>query len=290
MTDSTNAEIYDRGYRVYDGPRTGIGTAVKSVFLASVQRALGLRRKFRFKIVPLLTIVLAYLPALIFVGIAIVIPGDLAGETSEYSWYFGITGIIVMLFTAFVAPELMINDRRTGLFGLYLSSPLNKFHYLVAKVGALVAVVSLVTVLPSLFFVLGYIVVGSGPDGFGNTLEIIAKIVFSGLIVALFYSLIGMAISTVTNRQGVASAIIIMFFLTSAFLTNSLVFEADAPEWILALSFVELPVDVAARIFDETQTQLSGVSTAVSTATLVGVLVVSLATIWFGYQRIEVTK
>ncbi len=290
MTDSTSAEIYDRGYRVYDGPRTGTGTAVKSVFFASVQRALGLRRKFRYKIAPVLTIMFAYIPALIFVGLAIVIPGDLSGETSDYSGYFGITGIAVMLFTAFVAPELMINDRRTGMFGLYLSSPLEKLHYLVAKVGALVSVMSLVTVLPSLFFVLGYILVGNGPDGFGNTLEVIAKIIFTGLIVAMFYSLIGMAISTVTNRQGVASAIIIMFFLTSAFLTNSLVFEADAPDWILALSFVELPVDVAARIFDEAQNQLDGVSTSVSMGTLVGVLAVSLATIWFGYQRIEVTK
>ncbi len=290
MTDPSSAEIYDRGYRVYDGPRTGLRTSIKSVFVASAQRALGLRRKFRYKIAPVLTILFAFIPALIFVGLAIIIPGDLGGEAVDYAGYFGITGIIVMLFTAFVAPELMINDRRTGMFGVYMASPLSKGHYLAAKVGSLVAVVSIVTVLPSLFIVLGYILVGTGPGGFGNTIEIVAKIILTGLVVAVFYSLIGMAVSTVTNRQGVASAVIIMFFLTTAFLTNALVFQANAPEWVSALSFVELPVDVAGRIFDEPINQLDGVSTAASLSSLIGVLVISLATIWFGYQRIEVTK
>ena len=290
MTDQSNAEIYDRGYRVYDGPRTNTAAAMKSVFIASVQRALGLRRKFRYKVAPILTILIAFVPALIFVGIAIVIPGDLLGEQADYSGYLGLTGIAVLLFTAFVAPELMINDRRTGMFGLYMSSPLRKLHYLAAKVRALVSVMSLVTILPPLFLIVGYILVDVGPDGFGNIVETIAKIFFSGFLVASFYALIGMAVATITNRQGVASAITIMFFLTSALLTNVLVNQAEAPDWVLAFSFVELPVDVVARIFGEDVNQLTGLNTGTSVAVFVGVIVVSLATIWFGYQRIEVTK
>lgn len=290
MTNSNNAEIYDRGYRVYDGPRTGVSTAMKSVFSASVQRALGLRRKFRFKIVPILTIVIAFVPALIFVGIAIVLPGDIAEELVDYSGYFGLTGIAVMLFTAFVAPELLITDRRTGMFGLYLSSPLGKLHYLLAKLRALITVVSMVTLLPALFLLIGYILIGSGPEGFVSTIKLIGQIILSGLIVALFYSLFGMAVATVSNRQGVASAVIIMFFLASAFLANTVVEAADAPEWMLAFSFIELPVDVAARIFNEPFNELVGVSTATSVIVLVGVMLVSAAVTWFGYQRIEVTK
>lgn len=290
MTNSNSAEIYDRGYRVYDGPRTGMSTAMKSVFSASVQRALGLRRKFRFKVVPILTILIAFVPALIFVGVAIVLPADLGEELVDYSGYFGLTGIAVMLFTAFVTPELLITDRRTGMFGLYLSSPLGKLHYLTAKLRALVTVVSMVTLLPALFLMIGYILVGSGPEGFVDTIKLAGQIFLSGLIVALFYSLFGMAVSTISNRQGVASAVIIMFFLASAFLANTLVDEADAPDWMLALSFIELPVDVAARIFDEPFNQLDGLSTATSAVVLVGVMVLSAAVTWFGYQRIEVTK
>ena len=36
---------------------------------------------------------------------------------------------------AFVAPEALCTDRRTGMLGLYLASPLTRDSYLVAKVA-----------------------------------------------------------------------------------------------------------------------------------------------------------
>ena len=74
MSATSEAQIYDRGYRAYDCPRSGIGGAMLSVYIASIQRAFGLRRKFRFKAVPLLTVLLAFAPAIAFLGLAILLP------------------------------------------------------------------------------------------------------------------------------------------------------------------------------------------------------------------------
>ncbi len=290
MTD-TNAEIYDRGYRVYDGPRTGVTSARRSVVAVSIQRALGLRRKFRFKVVPTITIFVAFAPALVFVGLAVVVPSEIVeGLVVDFGGLFALTSIAVILFTAFVAPELLINDRRSGMFGLYMASPLGRSHYIVAKLLSLVIVICTVTLLPAVFLLIGYIVVGIGPDGFGNTIADLLRILVSGTSIALFFALFAMAVATVTNRVGVGSAVIIMSFLASAFIAGTLVEVADAPDWVGAFALPALPIDVAARIFDEPFNQIPDVSGLVTVSVFVGVMVLSSLIIWFGHQRIEVTK
>ncbi len=290
MTNGTNAEIYDQGYRVYDGPRTGVRTAVFSVWKVSVQRALGLRRKFRFKIIPAITIFISFVPALVFLGISVVFPAELADQFVDFSGYFGLTGVATVLFTAFVTPELLISDRQSGMFGIYMASPLDRGNYLWAKLQAIVGVISTVTLLPVVFLLIGYLLVGVGPEGFSDIASTGLRIALSGLSVALFYSLIGMAVATLTNKAGVGSAVVIMLFLVSAFLANALVDVADAPDWVLAFSLFQLPGDIAARIFDEPINQLNGVSTAASVSVFVATLVLSLVIVWSGYKRVEVSK
>lgn len=287
----TNAEIFDQGYRVYDGPRTGVATARRSVASISIQRALGLRRKFRFKIVPIITIFVAFAPALVFVGIAVVLPNELAdGLTVDFGGFWSLTSIAVILFSAFVTPELMIGDRRTGMFGIYMASPLGRGHYVAAKLQSLVTVISTVTLLPPVFLLIGYVLVGIGPEGLGNTILDLLRIVLVGFLIALYFSLFSMAVATVTNRVGVASAAVIMSFLISGFLTSALVEAADAPAWVRALSLVELPIDLSARVFDEPLNQIDDVSGLASISVFAAVMVISAAVVWIGHQRIEVTK
>jgi hypothetical protein len=44
--------LYDRGYRTYDGERTGPSGARKAVYKDGVRRVLGLGRKAREKVYP----------------------------------------------------------------------------------------------------------------------------------------------------------------------------------------------------------------------------------------------
>jgi len=286
-----SAEIYDRGYRPYDGPRTGVSGGMRSVYVASVQRALGLRRKFRFKIVPLIAILISYLPAIGFLGMAVLLPSELASEVvAEYASYFGLIGIAVILFTAFVAPELLSTDRRTGLFGLYMASPLNRMQYLATKVAALLSVLLMVTLFPVFFLMIGYTVTDLGPQGFGNTMKLLAQIAVSGVLLAFFFALIGMAASSFTDRQGFASAGIVLVLVASGVLAGTLYEVADFDPWIQVLALPALPLDVIGRIFNDTEPQFIDVEGWQAWGSFVAVCAILIAIIVEGYRRLEVTK
>lgn len=285
------AEIFDRGYRPYDGPRGGTFVAMRSVFVASIQRALGLRRKFRFKVVPIATVMLAYIPALVFMGIAVLLPNELASEVvADYAGYFGLLSLAVILFTAFVAPELLSSDRNTGLFGLYLASPLTRVHYLIAKMTALVVVLFLVTLFPVVFLLIGYSFANLGPDGFVETIKIIGQIVASGLVMSVYFTLVGMAAATLTNRQGFASAGIVMVLIASGVLSAVLVDVAEAPEWVRLFGIAFVPFEVVARVFGDEVQQLEDVSTWQSVGMWLTVCLCCVGVISWGYRRLQVTR
>jgi len=288
MSTQTEAEIFDRGYRRYDGERSGVGTAMRSVWLNSIQRALGLRRKFRFKIVPIVTILLAYIPALAFLGIAVILPSELVGETVDYAGYYGLISISTLLLTAFVGPELLSTDRRTGMFGLYMASPLTRTHYLTAKASALATVLFLVTLMPLLFLLLGYTFVGLGPEGFTNTMILLGRIIAGGLILSSFMTLLGMAAATLTNRQAFASAGIVMTLIASSVLANVMFEVAEVGDAVLLADLGNLPNDAIQRLFKTSE--IIDVPSWQSIGALGGVLTLLAAIVIWGYQRMEVTK
>ena len=55
-------EIFDRGYRTFDGERAGVGKAVRSVAWHTIRSILGLGRKGRHKVFPIIVAVVAFLP------------------------------------------------------------------------------------------------------------------------------------------------------------------------------------------------------------------------------------
>ena len=59
----SDARIYDQGFRRYDGPRTGIAGALRSLVKHSLRQALGIGRSARYKLVPLPIVAMAFLPA-----------------------------------------------------------------------------------------------------------------------------------------------------------------------------------------------------------------------------------
>ena len=52
-----STQIHDLGYRSYDGERSGVRWAVRSLAVHSMRRALGLKRAGKHKIVPVITII-----------------------------------------------------------------------------------------------------------------------------------------------------------------------------------------------------------------------------------------
>jgi ABC-2 type transport system permease protein len=291
----SDARILDRGYRSYEGPRTGVRGAVRSLVVHSVQRALGLKRPVGQKLLPALAVFIAYVPAIVFVGISVFLPDvllDNSGVLPTYADYYGFISAAIVVFAAFVAPELLCTDRRTGMLGLYLASPLTRNTYLLAKAVAVVVLLALVTLGPVLLMLIGLTIVGRGPDGPLDLLEVLGQMVLGGLAVAVLQASLSLAVSSVTSRKAAASASIILILLASSAVAGALVDGAGASAVFFCLDLLSMPFELVARIYDEP----SGVEAArtLTTGTLVGAYLfwtaLFSAITWLRYRRMTVTR
>jgi ABC-2 type transport system permease protein len=297
---SSEARILDRGYRRYTGPQRGTRGAVTTLAINTAQRALGLRRSFWSKIFPLLAVFIAYVPAIVFVGVTVLVNDlpngqrllDEAQLLPPFAAYYGFIWAAILVFVGFVAPEVLCTDRRNGMLGLYLASPLNRNTYLLAKALAVTGILALVTVGPPLLYLIGLTLNDRGPNGFGGFLEILAKVFVAGIAVAAMQVALSFAIAATTTRRAAASAAIILILLASAVLTNTLVNAADLPANLLLLDLLFLPFEVVFRIFGEGHVDTSW--RRISTPAVYGAYIawtVAFATfVWYRYRRLQVTR
>jgi ABC-2 type transport system permease protein len=286
-----DARILDQGYRRYDGPRRGVAGAVRAVHKAAAQRALGLKRSARFKVVPFLVAVMSYLPAVVFVGAAALLPDAFEDELPfDYADYYGYITAAIVLFVSFVTPEILCTDRRTGMLGLYLSGPLDRTRYLLAKGAAIATVLAVVTLGPPLLLLIGFTLADSGPDGLLDTLQTAARIVGSAAIVTLWYTALSMAVSSLTDRRAFASAGIILTVLVSSAVTNSLVEAELSPQLLLADLFT-LPFELVRRVYGvRGEGQLDELATTSLCGAGLAFVAVFLVIVAGRYRRLSVTR
>ncbi|MDH5238365.1 MAG: ABC transporter permease, partial [Acidimicrobiia bacterium] len=240
---SGNAQIYDTGYRAYDGARGGLAHALWSTTRHGIERSLGIKRTIWQKILPVLVIVIAFLPAIVFVGMAAFIGEDVINDRliPEYNEYYGFIGFAIFLFAAFVAPEVLCTDRRTGMLGLYLASPLDRARYVIAKVLSVIIVLSVVTVGPLLLMFAAYSIVGFGPGGVGDHLVLLVRILASGAVVTILYTAFALMVASFTDRRAFASAAIAIVLVVSTTLVNATIESTDVTANLAVFDIAGLP-------------------------------------------------
>lgn len=257
MTADGHAQILDRGYRTFDGRRSGVAGAVRSTAWHSTRSVLGLGRKARHKIAPVLVIIVAMLPAITYVGFAALLGGDefvddfLEGVVPEFSELARGSLAAIVLFTGLVAPEALVRDRRDGMLSLYLSTPLTRRTYILAKILAVGGLMSLVVLVPTLFYLIGMTFASLGPDGFGDWVTVLLRVLVSGVLASMIYALISMAAASVTDRRAFASLAVILTMMGVLIVIQILVEGAEMSiSWRL-LDPVNMPMEMIARIFGD---------------------------------------
>ncbi len=88
-TGRGDARIVARGFARYDGPRSGVPGAIRSVAWQSIRATLGIGRLARHKIFPIISVAIAYVPAIVFVGISVLLPEEIANQVVDYPGYYG---------------------------------------------------------------------------------------------------------------------------------------------------------------------------------------------------------
>lgn len=208
MTDQV---IYDRGYRTYDGPRTGPRGARKAVYKEGLRRILGLGRKARYKIFPWSLITIALIAALVFVGIHWAI-GDIAESVGQgipsYGGLFDFYSAISLLFIAFTGPQLIVPDRTKGVLSVYFSRPLTVEGYLTSKSLSFVTIVGAFYVVPQVLLHIGLALISD--DGFlpymGDNLDILWKVPVTSLTFVALHGALIFGLSAFIDRTGIAAA------------------------------------------------------------------------------------
>ena len=288
-----STQIHDLGYRAYSGERAGVWWAVRSLALHSIRRALGLKRAGKHKIVPFLTITMAFLPAVALVGFAAFIGDFGVDNLISYGQYYSVVFYALSPFVAASAPGVLTTDRTNGMLALYLASPLTRTTYVIAKALALFLVMLLVTVGPILFLVIAYTLVGSGPGGVLDVIEQLVRALLAGVITAAAFTGIGMFISSIPRRWGIASVCIIASLLVPVAVAAILTEQGGAGDWF-ALAAPALVIGESwERVLGDAVSNdlaIDRLDSALVVAVAVGYAALALGLTWWRYQTIEVER
>src|SRR6266849_5267910 len=114
--------IHDLGYRRYDGKRLGRAQIARALCWHSLRSAFGIGRGVKAKIVPMITFGIMCLPAIIN-AVAVAVSTSHA-RIIPYDTYVPALRVLVMtVFIAAQAPELVSRDLRSHVLPLYFARP-----------------------------------------------------------------------------------------------------------------------------------------------------------------------
>lgn len=299
MSRVAGGAVYDRGYRPYDGRRGGRGTARLALTKASVRRALGLRRSWRQKVAPFVLLGVVSIPAIVQIGIGYITRNEpLFADRFvivSYRDYVGVSSAL-LLFVALVAPDIICPDRRHHVLPLMFARPLTGADYVAAKVGAMTTILFAFSFLPQVVLFVGNMLVSDSAWAyFSGHLDILWKVPVAAALLAVYYAVIGVALSSLTDRRIVAGAVMIGLFLITSIAAAAIVgedYQAAGGSPAALLNVLTLPLFLRDLVFlgrIGEDSQLHGVANGglLAVATYTVILVLGLVVLLRRYRWVE---
>src|SRR5215469_14646482 len=206
--------IYDIGYQTYGGPRLGRRAIAVALCWHSLRSAFGIGRGAKAKIIPVITFVIICSPAVI--NAVIMALGRSNGRVVSYDAYVGVLRLLVLLvFIAAQAPELVSRDLRSRVVPLYFARPIRRQDYPLAKYAAFVLALLAMIDIPVLLLYVGTIMqVHGGAAVWAQTRALIPGLLV-GLMWAAVLAAVGLALACVSGRRAFSTgAVAIFLFMT----------------------------------------------------------------------------
>lgn len=223
QAEHRTGNIYDLGYRHYEGARLGRRAAILSLYLYTLRGAFGLGRRTSAKIMPIAITIIAFIPAVVQLGIAGLLSDEV--EIIRPENYFGFVEVPVALFCAAVAPEICGRDMRQRTLSLYFSRALSRPDYALAKLAAFTTAIAFLTLLPQAILVIGN---GLASDNLGDFVsenwEDIPLTVAAGAALALTAASVSLALASQTSRRSYATVAVVAWFLLTLPIAGILVY------------------------------------------------------------------
>ena len=281
-------EVFDLGYRPYEGDRESRTLALRVIWRDSIRSSLGLGRSLSSKLLPIVIIGLAFAPAVIMMVI-IGFVASFGGDVEEFGLpsnaeYYGFASVPLMLFGAALGPEMFCPDRRSGVLALYLVRPITVRDYLVARWLGFFTVSLGILWLPQLLLFATRAFTADNPlEWLQDHPKLLPQIALSGIALAALLTTIALAVSSFTDRRPYAAATIL------GLLIGSIVFAQIASElaagttgdWLELMNLL-LPVDYLNNwIFGEGSSPLSP---AVYIGQLIAIVLGGWVVLWWRYR------
>lgn len=216
---TTQGVIHDLGYQRYDGPRFGRPQIVRALALHSFRAAFGFGRGAKAKIIPVITFAVMCLPA---VANAIAMARG-NQQLVGYSDYQPVLRDLVMtIFVAVQAPELVSRDLRSHVLPLYFARPVKPGDYPLAKYLAFTAACAVMIEVPLLLLYGGSIVSVHGGTAVWDQTKALIPGLLAGLMWAVVLAAIGLFLASMTGRRAFATGAVAIFFLLTYTLSEIL--------------------------------------------------------------------
>ena len=252
--------VYDRGYRPYEGQRGGRGASRAALVRLAIRRALGLRRSWRQKVLPWSLLGIATIPAVINVGVQYITRNTPAADVDLITFrdYVGVSTAL-LLFIAVTAPDMVCPDRRNRVLPVIFSRPLTGNDYVLAKVGALTAILFGFGFFPQVVLFVGQmLVVEEGALEFlRENAKVLWQVPVAVALFSLYWATLALALSATTTRRIVGGVALLATVFVSAAVSSILVSAGGADVenlfengslWGL-LNVLEIPLRITDLVF-----------------------------------------
>jgi ABC-2 type transport system permease protein len=213
--------IHDIGYQTYDGPRFGRGKIALALCWHSLRSAFGIGRGAKAKIVPVLTFAIMCSPAVI--NAVIMALGRSHTRVVNYDTYVGTLRVLVLLlFMAAQAPELVARDLRSRVLPLYFARPIRRYDYPAAKYGAFVLACLAMIDIPVLLLYVGTVFQVHGGAAIWAQTRAVVPGLLVGLMWAVVLAAVGLALACVSGRRAFSAGSVAIFLFMTWTLTTVL--------------------------------------------------------------------
>jgi ABC-2 type transport system permease protein len=215
-------EVFDLGYRGYEGGRTGRWSRRRAIWWDGVRISLGLGRGLGAKVTSWLLIGLALVPVVVLVVISAFLDPlqeatkdfELPSQADYYDWAIVPLG----LFAAVVAPLLLCPDRRDGVLSLYAARPITPTDYVGARWASFVTVSAIAAWLPAaILFSWNALDASSPVSWLADNWDVVPRFLAAGATVALVLTTLSLFVASFATRRAYAAvSILAALFVGSA--------------------------------------------------------------------------
>ena len=262
-------------------------------------------RSARHKILPVIAFVIAVVPAVVIVGLAVLIGIDLpeGGLLTGIYEFTGVVSTALFFYCGIIVPEILVSDRRNGMLPLYFSTPLQRWSYLTSKAIAVALTLAMLTVGPQLLVLIGHTLQGTGPDDPIVWATTLLRIVGAGFAVSAAFAAASLAAASLTDRRAFAAIGVIVLLFGSGIVAGLLVEVADMDAMIYAFDLGGISDELTRRIYDVTSiselveedgfipgARRDELSTLFVTAANAAWVIVGAGIVWLRYRRLALSR